>query len=199
MKAGSRLLYGVGLNDADYVTQEVEISNGSKKYITCPFYRKWASMLNRCYSPKYHRRHPTYKDCSVCDEWLTFSKFKAWMEFQDWQGKELDKDILITGNKVYSPETCVFVDSVVNCFFITGSKSKSGRPAGICLRKRNNKYSAKCSNPITGRAESLGDYATEHAAHEAWKKMKQDIGCQLAELQSDHRVAKALRTRYLTA
>jgi len=36
------------------------------------------------------------------------------MERQDWEGKHLDKDILIPGNKIYSPDRCIFVSSLIN-------------------------------------------------------------------------------------
>ena len=75
-------------------------------------------MLQRCYSESHLVRQPTYKGCSVCEEWLTFSNFKSWMEQQDWEGKQLDKDLLVYKNKIYSPETCVFVSSVINSFFV---------------------------------------------------------------------------------
>jgi hypothetical protein len=103
--SGRRPVYGVGINDADYIT--IYKSNGST--LTCPFYRRWKNMLSRCYDKKYLERNKTYKDCSVCKEWLTFSNFKAWMIKQDWRGNHLDKDITSQGNKVYSPNLCLFV------------------------------------------------------------------------------------------
>lgn len=114
-----KLVCGVGINDADYVFQKWEtiIVNGKRKQKLiweCDFYRTWKSMLARCYSIKTQERQPTYKGCSVSDEWLTFSVFKNWMEKQDWEDKQLDKDLLFEGNKVYSSETCVFVTRMVS-------------------------------------------------------------------------------------
>ena len=77
----------------------------------CPYYMKWHGMLQRCHSVAYikKKKNPTYKDCWACDEWLLFSNFKAWMRAQEWEGKHIDKDLLITGNKKkYSPETSYF-------------------------------------------------------------------------------------------
>ena len=70
-------------------------------------YRTWKSMID-LHSAKYQDKYPTYKGCAVSKEWLTFSVFKAWMVTKDWQDNHLDKDILFEGDKVYSPETCVF-------------------------------------------------------------------------------------------
>lgn len=103
-------VFGVGTNDADYLTNPT--ING--KQTKCSIYRTWQSMLMRCYSDKFQAKHPTYTGCSVCDEWLTFSSFRRWMIAQNWQGKQLDKDIRVNGNKVYSPETCCFVTHADN-------------------------------------------------------------------------------------
>ena len=109
------LVCGVGINDADYVVKKFEtigyVDGKRKRKLvwTCPYHRAWESMLKRCYSAKYQERQPTYKGCTVSDDWLTFSNFRAWMIAQDWEGKHLDKDLLFEGNKIYSTETCVFV------------------------------------------------------------------------------------------
>ena len=79
-------------------------------------YSKWHSMLQRCYSHKYHARNPTYKDCTVCDEWHNFQNFARWYD-KNSNGidcAELDKDILIKGNKTYGPETCLIVTKSEN-------------------------------------------------------------------------------------
>ncbi len=95
---------GVGINDADYA-----ISDGTR--ITCPFYKAWHNMINRCYNEK---AYPSYRGCIVYQEWHFFMAFRAWMKKQDWKGKELDKDLLGRQKKLYSPETCYFIPSSVN-------------------------------------------------------------------------------------
>ena len=62
--------------------------------------KAWYAMLNRCYNPLSNRA-AAYKNCSVCDEWLTFSNFKRWFDEHHVEGYELDKDILVKGNRVY--------------------------------------------------------------------------------------------------
>ena len=76
-------------------------------------YLVWYSMLTRCYSKTYHGRE-AYKDCYVCDEWLNFQNFADWFHKNYKEGLVLDKDKKIKGNKVYSPETCVFITSKEN-------------------------------------------------------------------------------------
>jgi len=189
----SELIYGVGVNDADYVVYPmIDGMQGS-----CHFYRKWHNMIQRCYSEKTQKKYPSYADCKVCDEWLTFSNFKAWMEKQDWQGKELDKDLLSKGGKVYSPETCAFVSRKVNVFIMGGIISRDLRMTGATRNKLSGKFIAQCSNPVTNKQEYLGRFSDEKDAHLAWKKRKHELACQLADLQTDERVANALRTRYL--
>jgi len=135
-------VYGIGINDADYRVVKQECINGkSRQTWMCPFYRKWKDMLKRCYSKRFHESRPTYKGCTVCEEWLTFSNFKSWMEKQDWEGKHLDKDLLIEDNKVYSPETCIFISPEVNTFIEWGTNKRS-LPRGVCWCKDKNKYRA---------------------------------------------------------
>jgi hypothetical protein len=186
------LICDIGVNDADY---SVEFRSGSKKVI-CPIYRKWRDMIHRCYSKKAKERDQCYKDVSVCNEWLKFSNFKAWMQQQDWEGKELDKDLLVDGNKVYSPESCVFVDRVINVFLTDSALSRGSYLIGCYFDKQLLKFRARCSNPFSKKLESLGLYGSELDAHLAWKKRKHELACQLADLQTDERVAKALRYRY---
>ena len=186
------LVYGIGVNDADY--KVCHTVNGKK--IVCPLYQTWQSMLRRCYSAKYQAESPTYIGCSVTPEWLTFSNFKRWMISQDWQGKELDKDLLVKGNKVYSPDTSVFVDRMTNAFTTDSSATRGEWPIGVNFHKTYGKLRARCRNPFTRQHELLGYFTCHKQAHLAWKKRKHELACQLADLQSDERVSQALRARY---
>lgn len=200
MRKKKKLVCGVGWNDADYQITEQQVTideYGGKKKITwmCPFYWKWKSMLQRCYSPKLQEIRPTYVGCCVCEEWLTFSNFKAWMEVQDWEGKQLDKDLLTPGNKVYSPETCVFVDKRVNLFLIECSATRGECIIGVCWHRGVNKFQALCGDG-SGKQKHLGCFNTELEAHKAWLAFKLEQAKILAAEQTDPRVAKALIERY---
>ncbi len=88
-------------------------------------YKCWLHMLERCYSEKYHKMKPTYKECSVCDEWLNFQNFADWHiknHPKESGVYHLDKDLTVSGNKVYSPQACSFISANEN---ITGSLSGS--------------------------------------------------------------------------
>lgn len=190
----NKLFYGVGINDANYQIYNLDHLTGVR--VCCPYYTKWASMICRAYSAKYKERSPSYKDVSVCEDWLTFSKFKSWMETQDWEGKELDKDILNPENKIYCPEYCVFISSTINTFVNEQNKNRK-RLLGvtICTQKKLI-IKARCCNPITRKAEHLGVFKSEIEAHLAWKKRKLEILKMLIENENDERISKALMARY---
>ena len=201
MKA-KKLVYGVGINDADYVVQKKETIgyvNGKikqKLVWVCPYYRVWKSILARCYSTKFQERQPTYIGCTVSEEWKYLSVFKAWMEKQDFEGKQLDKDILFEGNKVYSTETCVFVSRALNSFTTDRGNGRGKWLIGVCWHKGASKFMSQCRNPFTKKNEHLGLFTCELEAHQAWLTRKLELAHLLAAEQTDDRVAKALIARY---
>jgi hypothetical protein len=197
-----RLVYGVGINDADYVTQLYEEygyvggKQKRKRVWVCPFYQTWKSMIERGYSERYKLKYATYKDATVCEDWHRFSNFRAWMVRQAWEGNELDKDLLFPGNKVYSPETCVFVSRQVNMFLTDSGRSRGNYKIGVHWDKNASKFRAQCSNPFTGEQEYLGCFTDEDCAHQAWLGKKLENAYALAGIQTDLRIAKAIVDRY---
>lgn len=187
----NKLVYGVGINDADYQVNKTARGAG-----WCPAYSAWKSMLKRCYSHRFKSKNQTYTECCVCDEWLTFSGFKTWMETQDWEGKQLDKDLLVDGNKIYSPESCVFVSKMTNTFTTGRAACRGDFPIGVDFNKKSGMFRAQCRNPFSKKKECLGYFQCPEQAHQAWRRRKHELACQLAELQTDQRVANALRSRY---
>ena len=192
-----KLVYGVGINDADYIVHKTKEINGKWKIIwRCPFYAKWSNMLERCYSEKLHSKHPSYSGCYAVAEWHSFMGFRGWMVAQDWENKELDKDLLVSGNKLYSPETCVFVSQAVNSF-LTDSMAKRGNlPIGVSFHKNRGKYVAYCRDVVAGRQIHLGTFNNPDDAHQAWLSCKLSQAFILASQQTDPRVAAALIDRY---
>ncbi len=187
-----KLVQGVGINDSNYVTIR-RLYKSSEKWV-CPFYAKWSEMLRRCYSLEFHQRSPTYKDCLVCDEWLTFSNFKSWMETQDWEGKHLDKDLLVLGNKLYSPETCCFVPIYVNSFLVKSNSARGAYPLGVYLSHNNGKFQSHIK--VAGKQKYLGYFKTPEQAHRAWQKAKSAIAFDLSLEQTDERVKQGLMRVY---
>lgn len=191
-----KLVCGVGVNDADYAVHRYELVDGRKLTIRCPFYSVWVSMIERCYSKRFQSIFPTYIGCSVDAEWHSFMAFRDWMSKQDHDGLELDKDLLRHGNKTYGPATCVFISRQVNAL-ITDQRSRRGEyPMGVYMNKASVKYYARCRNPFTDKAESLGTFNSAVDAHAAWQAFKHKSAVLMADMQSDGRVSEALRSRY---
>ena len=198
----NKLVFGVGVNDLGYRTQVYEYvtKDGGKRIrktvFRCKYYTVWTDMLKRCYNEKSLERYPSYIGTSVCNEWLSASEFKKWLEEQDWDGKCLDKDIIVPRSKLYSPDTCAFVLPATNTFVVSCDASRGGYPIGVDLFKRTGKYRARCNNPFTEKNEHLGCFSTQEEAHEAWRKRKHEIAQLVAATESDPRVVEALRKRY---
>jgi hypothetical protein len=175
-----RLFCGVGINDADYIVNPTV--NGNRLY--CLFYQRWKVMLQRCYYENQKFERPTYTGCHVSKEWLRFSSFKSWMVEQDWEGKELDKDILVQGNKVYGPETCFFVTSQINAL-LTDSKAKRGKwPIGVNFDAKTGKFRSRCRNG-KGVQKTIGLYTTPKEAYEAYKTLKYKHIAEVAATQKE--------------
>lgn len=188
-------VFGVGIKDAGYVVEKrVWVDGKQKQDWICPYYATWKSMLQRCYSEASHKRCPTYVGCTVSEEWKTFSNFKAWMEAQCWEGKKLDKDLLVEGNKEYGSVTCVFIPKAVNMFLTDSGAARGDLPIGVSRFK--GKYLARCNNPLSKKTEYLGTFSCPEDAHLAWKAKKAEHAIRLAEEQTDDRVKKALLERY---
>jgi len=187
-----RLVHGVGVNDADYRIAPTIVVNGVRKQDRCPFYFRWKSMLERCYNKKTVKKHPTYEGCKVCGDWLLFSNFKRWMENQDWEGNELDKDILSGPSKIYSPETCVFIPSSINRFLNDHGRARGDLPIGVAMHSDGVYYCASCSNPDTGIKEYIGIFKCPQEAHEAWKAKKIEYAKKLCGELQDERILKSI-------
>lgn len=121
-------VYGVGFK-GEGIYQARKNGNITKEYV------HWQSMMRRCYSDKWHERKPTYIECEVCEEWQEFQKFAEWFEEnypKDNNTKyQLDKDILNPGNKIYSPENCIFVTPSENT--IDSNKRQAQKRRLQCL------------------------------------------------------------------
>jgi hypothetical protein len=174
-KRKRKLLFGVGVND--------DVDVHAKKTESMA-YRKWRTMLSRCYSKVYQKKQRTYKDCSVCDEWLTFSNFKKWHDEHYVDGYELDKDILVKGNKVYSPETCCYIPKEINTLLLKCDSKRGDLPVGVISHTLKNgrvRYVAQCSSTLMSRPNnSLGSYDSPQKAFDAYKKAKEKYVKELA-------------------
>lgn len=183
-------LYGLGINDAWYRTHCIS-NDGSRS--VCPYYKIWAHMIERCNSKNLQAKYPTYSKCSVSEIWIKFSNFKLWMEKQDWQGRHLDKDLLIPGNKVYSPESCIFVSGAINNLLTNSIIPRGDYPVGVTYNKRDGVYQSACR--VNGKKRHLGCFSTPKEAEYAYCIFKSKLVTKIAsqsEAMSDTRLHFAL-------
>lgn len=173
-----RLIFGKGRND---------LLNESHTQA----YKIWKHVLTRCYDLNFKKKHPTYRDCILCEDWLTFSNFKKWFDVHYVNGWHIDKDILVKGNKVYSPHTCCFVPHKINSLL-----EKSDKKRGVCcigVTKHGTGFRALMM--ALGKHERIGTYKTEIEAFYAYKKRKEQFIKDVAYKYKDQlepRVYKAL-------
>lgn len=173
------------------------IGKGNYGFKDREVYSLWSSMLSRAYSEKQHLKHPTYKDVTVCDEWLNFQNFAEWCYSQkffnakDDKGKpyQLDKDILVKGNKVYSPETCCFVPRNINNLLLNSRKVRGSYPVGVYLDKKYQKFKAQLSF-YGGVQKHLGYFENVEKAFQTYKKVKESHIKEVAENLKDRVDAK---------
>ena len=134
----------------------------------------WRCMLERCNGTKTKELHETYKGCFVCDDWLLFSNFYNWATNPENGykfGYHLDKDIIVQGNKLYSPQTCCFVPQEINKIIVKSDYSRSNHQIGVSLQ-RTGKYLAYFS--IDSKRHVIGTFDTMEQASLAYKKAKEE-------------------------
>lgn len=184
-------VFGVGyIGQGKYETQK----DKKKKRV----YQTWMSMLQRCYDPYYINEHLTYIDCYVCEEWHNFQNFAEWYykNYYEVEGDrvELEKDILIKNNKIYSPQTCIFVPRRINVLFIKSNKLRGEYPIGVCEnsdKKYGYKYlTAQCNILDENRRRKnihLGEFPLNKPfqAFTAYKNFKENYIKQVADEYKD--------------
>lgn len=160
-----RRVYGIGyFGIGKHITRE-----NNKQSLA---YRAWFHMMSRCYDAKFHEMQPTYKDCTVAEIWHNFQNFAEWYTSQEHYGKgyQLDKDILIGGNKVYSPSTCVLAPKEINMLFADCGASRGAYPVGVCWDKERQKFSSVVT--INAKSKYLGRFDTVEQASQAYQVAK---------------------------
>lgn len=164
-----RPIFGKGINDLRLGTKD-------------PCYHIWHGILARTISDEFKRIHPSYANCSVCDEWLYISNFKKFFDKQYREGYQIDKDILSgRGKKIYSPETCCFVPVEINNLLISARSARGPLPIGVT--ERCGRYEARI-NTIGGRV-SFGRFRTIEDAFAAYKDGKERYIKEIAQKYYD--------------
>lgn len=128
-------------------------------------------MIIRCYSNDYHQREPSYKECSVCEEWLNFQNFAKWWDINYLEGGDLDKDLLVKDNKIYSPKYCCILPKQINIALVKNKYRRGSTLIGV--RKRSDCYGYHATIHKYGKSINLGMFATEQEAFDVYKLAKE--------------------------
>jgi AP2 domain len=151
-----------------------------------PQYKVWRGMLQRCYDKKFQENNMSYLGCIVNDEWHNFQTFAEWYDqnFYEIEGERvhLDKDVLIKGNKVYSPNTCIFVPHRINSLFTKSNSIRGDLPIGVSKDRRTHRYVSTYWNR---KQDYIGMYNTPEEAFEAYKTHKEKYIKETAEQYKD--------------
>ena len=171
-------VYGVGV-----VGDETTRGSDGKKLKE---YRVWNKMLCRCYNEDFHKKQPSYTNCTASENFKYYPFFKDWCNNQIGFGNEgwqLDKDILIKGNKIYSEDTCCFVPPEINSLFIKCDRSRGEYPLGVNYHKASGKFAAQIN--IKMKRVHLGLFDTIDEAFLAYKMSKESQIKELANKYKD--------------
>lgn len=198
-------VFGVGyLGYGMFVPGERRMKEGQMR-IPPHLHRHWRHVLERALPNV--RDIPRYEDAEVCEEWYNFQAFGEWaMSQYRHEAKEangrlwaIDKDILIPNNKLYSPDTCVFVPNEINTFFTNKDIGNTGYKGVNEIRGKRATYKtgyiARCA--INGERKYLGFYNTPEEAYKVYVKAKEISARELAkkwEGEVDPRVIEALNS-----
>lgn len=178
-----RDVYGIGYIGKGKYKSRGEDGKQTQVYVC------WKNMLKRCYDPYELNKRPTYIDCYVCDEWFNFQNFSEWYykNYYEIDGEImcLDKDILVKGNKIYSPKTCVFVPNNINVLFVKCDNVRGEYTVGVHYNKASGKLLARCCIYEGGKNKRvyLGSFSPNKPfqAFYTYKNFKENYIKQVAE------------------
>ena len=162
-------VYGVGVLGNKYPSE----INGVKT----KEYTLWCNMLKRCYSDNIKKKQPTYEGCEVSDNFKSYEYFYEWCHNQigfGVRGFEMDKDLLVKGNKVYSEDSCVFIPKEINSLLTKRETLRGEHLIGVCWYSKSKVFVAQV-NKNKGKPEKLGCFNTEIEAFKAYKQAKESF------------------------
>lgn len=152
-------------------------------------YQHWRDMMKRCYSIADKSRLRTYENCTVCNEWHNFQNFGKWFDENyykiDNEKMALDKDILHKGNKIYSPNTCMFVPHRINVLFTKNDINRGNLPIGVKSEDDNILACCRVISNKNSKQIKLGYFNTSQEAFNAYKQFKENYIKQVADEYKD--------------
>jgi len=195
MNKSNKLVCGIGVKGMDYPT-----TGNADNMQYSQIYRLWINMLTRC-TEKFQTAHHTYVGTTCSENFKSYTFFTEWCYVQAgftaeavggcWQ---LDKDILVKGNKLYSEETCIFVPRRINMLLVKRDSKRGKYPIGVHFDKSIGKFIALHGDG-SGKQKYLGCFLTKEDAFLAYKTSKEALIKQVAneyKEQLDSRVYEVL-------
>jgi len=141
---------------------------------TAKCYRVWQGMLERCYSNSCQENHPSYKGVTVCEKWYNYQNFAEWFykksNYQE--GWHLDKDLLSGDNKLYSPETCIFIPQALNSFMTNKQVTNTSGYTGVSKIRNSTKFKAQIKK--NNKVYHLGNFTSKIIARIVYLKARSD-------------------------
>jgi hypothetical protein len=136
-----------------------------ENHVINKIYDVWKILLSRCYDELQRELNIAYKDCDVCEEWRNLQNFGRWYENNyydvgDGKRMHIDKDILVKGNKLYSPETCLIVPQRINMIFMSKGR-KDDLPTGV-RQNPSGTYASHYNGIRYGTYKTLEEAVAEH-------------------------------------
>lgn len=186
-----KLVAGVGIREAG--KWKVQESAGVHTW----YYKLWLNMLHRCYSESVQKNNPTYIGCTVSDEFKNFQFFAEWVNSQprtEGINYHLDKDILVKGNKEYSPTNCRLVPMRINQVFTKANSIRGEYPVGVWLDKRRGTF--QCNFYVDGKKRSMPSSRTPEEAFYKYKKVKENEIKRLADLYKNDILPEVYQALY---
>ena len=164
-------VFGVGILGTKY---PISVNNvQTKEYVL------WCHMLRRCYSDNFKKKNQTYEGCKCSENFKSYEYFYEWCNKQLGFGNggngnqfQLDKDLLIKGNKVYSEDSCIFLPREINQLLVKCTASRGKYLIGVCWCNTKKAFVARVGRS-KGKQEHLGYFNTEIEAFNAYKQAKE--------------------------
>jgi hypothetical protein len=118
-------------------------------------YTRWRAIVKRCYEG--------YAD--LHKQWYYYENFHKWYCIHVVGDYEIDKDLFSGKNKIYGPDTCVFLPNKIN------SAIAIGGTVGYTLS--HGKYQVRIRNIDDGTRMCFGSFDTKEEAQSIYKKEKE--------------------------
>lgn len=140
-------------------------------------YQVWKDMLRRCYSLSVQVKQPAYVGCTVEPQLQDFQVFAGWANEQKGfhvEGYQLDKDLLVPGNREYRRDRLVFIPQGLNKFLVADRARRGQWPQGVYWDTSTGMFKSQLSD--RGRRENLGRYPSAAQAAAVYAKAKTAAG-----------------------